>query len=353
MAGRLSSGAVAAGLIGLRKPSGGGGGSAYDVTPPAATTQSKAAGASLTAHTFGAFGGADAGSIDGYTARIVNATGSTSWSGSGLGAWTPSADADGDAGVLALDATIGGVVVATALHDYSRAAAAGGALVSIVDWAGVSYNFLTTGGTGGSGGAGPHTVSGRTWNLTVTGSGPTRLELVSGVLHNESTLANRGTLDTDLGASVGDTPAAVYMSAENAVRSESAVAVGLYVGASNSLNSADQAQILLGVAGTTDLLQRECTSSSPNFTIVNNATITDFTSTPTSIGLFVAGGGWTPCHSQGSAALPTDGGTFGTVGPKQYGENGAQTIQDRRYLILNPVQDCDIRLAAHEQRIAP
>ncbi len=127
---------------------GGGGGSAYDVTPPAATTQAKAAGASLTAHTFGSFGGADAGSIDGYTARIVNASGSTSWSGSGLGAWTPSADADGDAGVLALDATIGGVVVATALHDYSRAAAgAGPTRIADIDYtADITDLTLTVGG---------------------------------------------------------------------------------------------------------------------------------------------------------------------------------------------------------------
>jgi len=99
----------------------------YDVTPPTATTDAKAAGAGLDAQTFGAFGGTDAGLIDGYTARTVNASGATSWSGSGLGAYTPSGGADGDAGVLALDATIGGVVVATALHDYSRAAATGGA----------------------------------------------------------------------------------------------------------------------------------------------------------------------------------------------------------------------------------
>ena len=102
-----------------------GGGSAYDVSPPAATTEATASGVALSSHTFGSFTGADAALIDGYTARTVNAAGSTSWSGTGLGAYTPSGGADGDAGVLALDATIGGVVVATALHDYSRAAASG------------------------------------------------------------------------------------------------------------------------------------------------------------------------------------------------------------------------------------
>lgn len=103
----------------------GGGSTTYDVSPPAATTEATASGVGLSAKTFGAFTGADAGSIDGYTARTVNAAGSTAWSGTGLGAYTPSGGADGDAGVLALDATIGGTVVATALHDYSRAAASG------------------------------------------------------------------------------------------------------------------------------------------------------------------------------------------------------------------------------------
>ncbi|MDF1699549.1 MAG: hypothetical protein P1V36_00115 [Planctomycetota bacterium] len=122
--------------------------STYDVSPPAATTEATAAGVAMSAKTFGAFGGADAGLVDGYTARTVNAVGSKAWSGSGLGAYTPSGGADGDAGVLALDATIGGVVVATALHDYSRAAAAGGAsrLVDIDFTADITDLALTMNG---------------------------------------------------------------------------------------------------------------------------------------------------------------------------------------------------------------
>jgi len=126
----------------------GSGGGSYTVTPPADTTDPQPAGSPVGAKTFGAFGGADAGSIDGYTARTVNAVGATSWSGSGLGAYTPSGGADGDAGVLALDATIGGVVVATALHDYSRAAAAGGETViySLDLTTGVTDHTFTKGG---------------------------------------------------------------------------------------------------------------------------------------------------------------------------------------------------------------
>jgi len=239
-----------------------------------------------------------------------------------------------------------------ARNEAPETAGTGGALVGLVDWSAVSYNFLTTGGTGGSGGAGPHTVGGRTWNLTLTGSGPTRLELVSGVLHNESTLANRGTLDTDLGASVGDTSYVIYASTDNATRAGAANSLGLFWGTASTVNSNNQGAILLGSASATDLLVRECTGVG-SFTTVNNATITDYTTTPTLLGVVVNGGGWTDCHSQGSSTLPTDGGTFGTVGPKQWGENGAQTIQDRRYLIVQLVYDLDLRLAAHEQRIAP
>jgi hypothetical protein len=135
-------------------PSGGGGGSAYDVSPPAATTEATSAGVALSAKTFGSFTGADAGLIDGYTARTVNAVGSTAWSGSGLGAYTPSGGADGDAGVLALDATIGGVVVATALHDYSRAAAAGAA-----SWAPLIAIDLTEAANAGPWTSGTNTVT--------------------------------------------------------------------------------------------------------------------------------------------------------------------------------------------------
>jgi len=126
-------------------PSGGGGATTYDVSPPAATTEATAAGVALSAKTFSAFTGTDAGLIDGYTARTVNAAGSTSWSGTGLGAYTPSGGADGDAGVLALDATIGGVVVATALHDYSRASA--GPAWSTVEEVDLTDGDVTSGST--------------------------------------------------------------------------------------------------------------------------------------------------------------------------------------------------------------
>jgi len=130
-----------------------GGATTYDVSPPAATTEAAASGVALSAKTFSAFTGADAGLIDGYTARTVNAVGFTAWSGSGLGAYTPSGDADGDAGALALDATIGGVVVATALHDYSRAAS------GAASWTSLRAITLSQGATAGPWTSGTHAVA--------------------------------------------------------------------------------------------------------------------------------------------------------------------------------------------------
>jgi len=110
----------------------GGGGAAAAVTPPSPTSESKAAGAALTAKTFGSF--TDPGSvINSYTAVTTTATGSASWSGSGLGAYTPSSS-DGDSGTLSLNAlSATGQVLATAVHSYDRASPAGAAWVVTSD----------------------------------------------------------------------------------------------------------------------------------------------------------------------------------------------------------------------------
>jgi hypothetical protein len=360
MAGRLSSGAVAAGLIGLRKPAGGGGGgSAYDVTPPAATTQAKAAGASLTAHTFGAFGGADAGSIDGYTARIVNATGSTSWSGSGLGAWTPSADADGDAGVLALDATIGGVVVATALHDYSRAAAgAGGGLEALVDISGIaSYDFLTAG-------AGTHVLpsgpggSNQNWLLDYRStSGPTVLRITSGVLEFEGSVSARGLLSITMSAGgyqTGRHALMFYVSIDNMADQQG---MTWYIGQNQAgVNAGNEAQFLPGMRGNgvingLSMYTRENTTSSPAFTTVRawNDTLTDLRTTPTRMACRLMGGSWQPSYDQGTAALPTDGDNLSAHSGKQYNDfSNTSTPQNRNYWKLNLFGNVDVRLVAYK-----
>ena len=114
---------------------GGGGGTSEPVQPPAATSQSVAAGAAFATVTFGAFTDPD-GLIASYSASRINATGSTAWSGTGLGAYTASGSADGDAGTLYLDALDGdGDIVATAIHSYERGSPAGAASwVDLLDY---------------------------------------------------------------------------------------------------------------------------------------------------------------------------------------------------------------------------
>jgi len=98
-------------------------GEAAAVTAPADTSQGVASGDPFSAVTFGAFTDPD-GRIDAsqYVATTTNAAGSTAWSGTGLGPYTASGGADGDAGVLTLTARdSAGNELATAVHSYSRA----------------------------------------------------------------------------------------------------------------------------------------------------------------------------------------------------------------------------------------
>jgi hypothetical protein len=91
--------------------------SAAQVTPPATTTQSVAGGGSPSAVTFGAFTD-PLGVIASYSAAISNVVGTTAVaSGSGLGPYTFSGFANGNAFSLALNALDGtGQIVATAYH---------------------------------------------------------------------------------------------------------------------------------------------------------------------------------------------------------------------------------------------
>jgi hypothetical protein len=105
---------------------GGGVSGPLDISPPSTTTDNKAAGVALANKTFGAFTGADVGEIDNYNLVTTNAAGACSWSGSGLGPYTPTS-ADGDAGTIYLQArNSSNEVLATAIHSYVRLAASGG-----------------------------------------------------------------------------------------------------------------------------------------------------------------------------------------------------------------------------------
>jgi hypothetical protein len=93
------------------------------VQPPTPTTQSVSAGGSPAAKTFSAFTDSD-GLVASYSAAVVNAVGSASVSGSGLGAYTFSGTSDGGSFVLRLNAlSSGGQILATAVHAVGIAAA--------------------------------------------------------------------------------------------------------------------------------------------------------------------------------------------------------------------------------------
>lgn len=100
----------------------GGGGSVDPVTPPADTSEAVASGGSPAAKTFSAFDD-PGGRIASYSASLVTVAGSGTLSGSGLGAYTISGTADGDAYSIVLDALdSGGDIVATAVHSIRIAA---------------------------------------------------------------------------------------------------------------------------------------------------------------------------------------------------------------------------------------
>lgn len=337
----------------------------YDVSPPAATSEAVASGGSLSAKTFGSFTGTDAGLITTYAHRVVNASGSTTWSDGGtddtLGPWTASGAADGSAGVLALDAYIGSVVVATALHDYAIASSGGGggggggATPSdpILDFSGVNYDFLTTGGTSGTGGEGPHTVNGYSITLSYNGtSGPTTLAFVNGVLQHRGNVSTRQAyLIVDLGVDVDENTFALGVVANNLGTSSSQsfihrLATHNTVGA--QANTIGFLWGYNGAASDTSILVRR--ASSPTFynTIQQLSGLTDITTTATRFQHIIQPTGVTMSYDQGTATLPVDGQNLGTLLTDDDGDGfGAVTRLNRRYLHLFCLEDVDVQTSAY------
>mgnify|MGYP003649027827 CR=1 FL=1 len=144
----------------------GGGGGSTTVTPPSPTSQNVAAGASLAAVTFGSFSGTGASSIASYQVTVTNSNGSTSFSGSGLGAYSPSGEADGSAGVLSLTAVdASGNALATAIHSFRRAVAAGESWTNTLD-----LDLTTISGGSTTLNTGSTTLAGRVFEVEGTQS---------------------------------------------------------------------------------------------------------------------------------------------------------------------------------------
>lgn len=125
------------------------------VDPPAPTSESTTTGTNFAVKTFDSFTDPD-GRIHSYSLTIVNARGTASWSGSGLGPYTPTSS-DGDAGSLVLDALDSqSAVIASAVHTYDRASATSGG-----SW-GTLYDLDMTTVTN----AGPFTSGTQTFTVT-------------------------------------------------------------------------------------------------------------------------------------------------------------------------------------------
>ncbi len=177
------------------------GGAAAVVTPPSPTSESVASGSALSAKTFGAFTDAS-GVISSLQAVTTNADGSASWSGSGLGAYTPSSSA-GDSGTLSLNAKdSSGNIVATAVHSYDRAAASVGSWVTLKDLNLTDLNTVSAITSGTSTLA--FASSGDTISATVTrfsgANGDVTPTNSSGILMNGGTASGTVTLSMDIDA---------------------------------------------------------------------------------------------------------------------------------------------------------
>tara|TARA_R100001224_G_scaffold81062_1_gene50930 strand:- start:66 stop:1076 length:1011 start_codon:yes stop_codon:yes gene_type:complete len=323
------------------------GGGDSTVTPPSPTSESVASGSNFSAKTFGSFTDPD-GIIASYQAVTTNSTGSTSWSGSGLGAYTATSSA-GDAGTLSLNAKdSSGNIVATAIHSYERAAAASGGLTSLLDWSSASESF-------GSG-AGSYTIGGLSVTLSFNGtSGPSSLGLSSGVLtFTGNASSNQGYLVIDLGEDLDDGAFVVYVSCENVSHDGSNASI-LWKVADNTTvgNAANQYQVLVPLTSSnTTVREREAGGSSGPFATLQDRTVTNITTTPTLMGVQFLGGAYLPCLSQGSATLPTNGALFGTIGPNGYQDgSGTAAPQNRRYVHLFLLQNCTVRVAAYRLKV--
>ena len=140
---------------------------ATNVTAPAATSESVASGGTPANVTFSAFTDPDS-RIASYSKTEINAVGSATWTGTGLGAYSVSGSADGDSGAILLTALdSGGDPLATAVHVWDVAAAAGAiawTADSVEDWT----TDVAVGSLSGAGTATIYAGDGTTPRVTIT-----------------------------------------------------------------------------------------------------------------------------------------------------------------------------------------
>ena len=315
------------------------------VTPPSDTTQKVAGGATPSNHTFGAW--TDPGNlINSYSARITNASGSTSIaSGSGLGPYVVTGFTDSSAYALALNALdVGGNVLGTAIRDVTGTVAGGGAMVSLLDWSDISEAFAA--------GEGDYTIDGLSCRLDYRGtSGPSSIDMTNGEIVVELDEGDIAYLRIDLGLDVSEIPYILVFGCTD-VGADSGSNLILQNADDNTIiHNSNHFQMLLGQSSGTKLLERECTSSSPSFTTVNSITgLTDIKTTPTRMMMQVFGSHVQASYDQGTYALPAlNGAPLSNIGPNAWrGPAGSGTPGDRRFLGINFNAGATVHLAVYK-----
>ena len=324
-------------------------GTSTPVTPPADTTELVTTGAAPAAFTFGVWTDPD-GLIDSYSARIINAAGSTSIaSGSGLGAYAVTGFTDASAYALALDALDSGSnVLGTAIREVTGTVATSVAMISLLDWADISEAF--------AGGEGDYTIDGLSCRLDYRGTaGPTTFGMINGEIVVALDEGDIAYLRIDLGLDVSTIPYLLVFGCTG-VGADTGANLLVQVADDNTIvNNSNHFQMLLGSPADTQLKQRECTSSTPSFTTVNQISgMTDVTTTPTRMMLQVFGHHVQASYDQGTYALPTlDGAPLANIGPNAWrGPSGSGAPGDRRFLGINFNAGATVHLAVYRLEIA-
>jgi len=242
---------------------------------------------------------------------------------------------------------------------YRAQTGGSGSLVQGLDFSGVSYDFLATGGTSGNGGEGPHTVNGVSVTLSYNGTqGPTALAFNNGVLQHSGNLSSRQSyLIFDIGANVGTVPMVVNVSTDTLGSSAGQsfiwrLSVSGSPGAPNDTFAA-----LYGYTGSTAsdtaIYFRESNGNN-NFTQISQLTgLTDLTTTPTRTAIHLLGGAAMVSYDQGTAAIPTDGTVYANRISRNLGVGqGATVRQNRRYFHVFCLENVDVRLNAYKLELA-
>lgn len=345
----FSHGMVMAGLANLDEvPAAGGAATPLLVLAAAPADQPLSSGSTASAAiTFGTpTGGSGTYSYAATLDKVGGAAGA-SMSGSGAGPYTVSGLSDGD--LTAVRMTITDTVTGQTADQavvVGVATAAGVSLENYLDFSGVTYDFLTTGGTGGSGGEGPHTVNGHSVELSYNGGGaPDVCRIVDGEFEiDNDTAQERTVLFFDLGEDVSQDVVLAYWAFQAEQPSESYNCLLMVSESGNTgsyPNQNGRYQVLCGdklyaPAGANDTAfgARIADSASTFRNISADVAVLDLTANPLRIALRIDGAGVHGTWDQASTALPTDGKELANDFPEfMVDQGGTITPANSQYLI--------------------